>query len=352
MIGRGAACSTAVMLLFLSAPAAAHNERALHALTVLDEVEPDVSGLEVRVVHLGGPALAVTNRTDEVLIIEDPQGEPFLRIGPNNTEMNFSSPAAYRSITPDSDRVPPRTGLASRPSWVVVSSQPSWTWFDPRLRHSQSDAKWSVPMRLEGEAVSVMGGYESLHGHGHFVSSLTDPGVEGLELRLAQGPIPALFVRNETQQVLHVAGRAGEPMLRIGPNGVAANVRSPSYYTSAALTIAQVPEFADASARPRWRSVSSQPVWAWLEYRASVAPELQQRDSLGSARATVLAWNSPMSLGTDSLDVSGTVEWLPPSSPSVSAGGGMSLTPWWIATALFVGMGVVFSTRRRNAVVA
>jgi hypothetical protein len=351
MIGRAAACAVAAILL-LPPSVNAHEEMALHALTVLDSVEPRVPGLEVKVAHLGGPALVVRNETDEALTVVDPWGEPFLRIAPDGVRMNFASPFSYRSLKPGGS-VPP-AGVAPREGrdWVQVSKGSSWSWFDPRLVTGQSKTQWSLPMSIGGNEVIARGGFESLHGHGHFRSNLDAPAIDGLELRLAEGPVPALFVRNETGRMLFVEGRSGEPMLRIGPDGVEANLRSPSYYTSAALTIASVPSMADATADPRWRQVSSQPVWAWLEYRAAVDTEMQQRDELGAERRTISQWVSPMTLAGRPLEVGGSVEWLPPATPGSRQPGPNNLLPWWIASALMVGGGLIFSTMRRNAAIA
>jgi hypothetical protein len=349
MIGRAAACGAAMVLVLFSTPAPAHEEMALHALTVIDSVTPAIDGLDVRVVHLGGPALVVENETGELLRVFDGGGEEFLRIGPRGVYMDSASPMAYRSLKPGGSAVPPDVRTRGRSRWVKVSGDPAWTWFDPRLVYDQTDPKWEVEMVLGDTEITARGGYESLHGHGHFRTSLEPPAVEGLEMRLAEGPVPALFVRNETGRVLEVAGQAGEPMLRIGPKGVEANKLSPSYYTSAAQTIASVPRFADAGAAPVWKRLSSQPVWAWLEYRASLGPELQQRELLGEERSVVLEWEAPITLGGRPLDVRGQVEWLPPATTGGAPAGGTSLTPWWLATAAFVGAGVVFSSLRRNA---
>jgi hypothetical protein len=347
-----AACCAVAATLLLSVPAGAHEEMALHALTVLDAVEPGVSGLEVRVVHLGGPALVVRNETAGVLTVLDATDRPFLRIESTGVRMNVRSPFAYRSLNPADDVMSPHLGAGSRPRWVEVSGESSWTWFDPRLVYDESGADWVVPMRFGGRDLVARGGFESLHGHGHFRSLLAAPEIAGLEMRLAEGPVPALFVRNETGRVLLVRGRAGEPMLRIGPKGVEANLRSPSYYTSAAQTIARVPRRADVSASPRWKRVSMQPVWAWLEYRAAVDPEMQQRDLLGSDRRTILDWESPMMLAGRPLEVSGTVEWRPPVTPTSSPSGENNLVPWWVASAVMVAAGLMFSSARRKAAVA
>jgi hypothetical protein len=351
MFVRAAACGAVAVLVFVSPPARAHEERALHALTVLDAVSPEEPGLEVRVVHLGGPALVVRNETDRTLEVFDRRATPFLRISSSGVEMNAGSAFAYRSINPDNDVVPGNVGNGPRVRWVNVSTDSTWTWFDPRLIFS-NEGSWSVPMRLGNENVIAQGGFESLHGHGHFRSVLDPPSIAGLELRLAEGPVPVLFARNETGEVLLVRGRNDEPMLRIGPAGVEANLRSPSFYTSAAQTIARVPRTANANAPPRWESLSSQPVWAWLEYRAAVPPEMQQREELGTARATIVEWDSPMELGGRPIDVGGAVEWLPPATPAANPSTTSNLLPWWIATALMVAAGLAFSTRRRNAAVA
>ena len=352
MIRRAAACGGAVALLLLSLPAHAHEEMALHALTVLDAVEPNVPGLEVSVTHMGAPALVVRNRAGRTLSVLDAEGEGFLRIGAEGVRMNVESPLAYRSLNPYNDVVPPdvRSGAPSR--WVRVSKEPAWTWFDPRLSFDRTDSGWTVPMALGGRALVVRGSYESLHGHGHFQSVLDPPEVDGLEIRLVEGPVPALFVRNDTGEQLRVQGQAGEPMLRIGPQGVEANLRSPSYYTSAAQTIAPVPSTADAAAEPRWKKVSAQPLWAWLEYRAAVQPEMQQRDVLGNVQTTVLEWDSPMVLGGSALDVKGRVEWLPPRTAATVPEDRTNLTPWWIAAVVIVGGGLAFGSIRRNAALA
>ena len=352
MPSRLAAILAALALLSIAQPARAHEEMALHALTVLDSVEPSIDGLEVRVTHLGAPALAVRNETGGVLTVFDEADKPFLKIGPEGVRMNVASPFSYRALNPFNDTIPPDVKQGRQPSWVRVSTDANWTWFDPRLLFDESDRQWSVPMTMGATALIARGGFESLHGHGHFRSIIEPPEVSGLEMRLSEGPIPALFVRNETGEVLEVRGQAGEPMLRIGPKGVEANLRSPSYYSSAAQTIAPVPPSADAGARPQWKSVSEQPVWAWLEYRAAIPPELQQRDALGEERSTVLEWESPMRLDGEALAVTGRVEWLPPRAPAPEPTGSTDLLPWWIAAAAIVGGGVAFSTLKKRAVLA
>lgn len=321
------AAAVAVAIAFVSVPVArAHEEHALHALTVIDAVAPNVEGIEVRMVHLDSPALVIRNDTDRVLTVLGEKGEPFLQIGPQGVRANAESPTTYVSSAPRRETVPPDVTASARPEWVVFSESSSWTWFDPRLRFDPKRQSWEVPLMLEGQPIVVSGGFESLEGHGHFVTQMEPPDVEGLDLRLTQGAIPAIYVRNDTGEVLSVPGDAGEPFLEIGPDGVTANLRSPTYYTSGSTAILKVPPKADASAKPQWKKVSPHPVWAWLERRAAVPAELYQRDELGDEQRSVLEWTTDYTLGGEPLPVAGTVDWIPPRAAASDADG--SGPPW------------------------
>ena len=332
---RTATLAALTIALLAAAPVSAHEEHALHELTVIDSVSPNIEGIEVRVVHLDAPALVVRNDTDEVLTILGEKGEPFLQIGPTGVRANAESPTTYRSAAPNREVVPPDVKASARPSWVVFSEEASWTWFDPRLRFSKGKTSWEVPFMLGGQPIMATGGFETLQGHGHFITEMESPEIEGLDLRLTQGAIPAVFVRNDTGEVLTVPGDADEPFLQIGPDGVLANLRSPTYYTSGSTAILKVPPIADASAEPRWEKVSRIPVWAWLERRAAVPAELYQREQLGNERRTILEWTSEYTLGGEPLSVTGHVDWVPPSASGVDLEK-KSDTPWLLIAAVAV----------------
>jgi hypothetical protein len=324
------------LLLLVGVPAAsAHDERALSALTVIDSVQPNIDGLEVRVVHLGAPALVVRNNNESTVTVTGVRGEPFLRIGPRGVRMNASSPTAYLSLDPSATAVPPKDRLGTRPSWITVSKARTWSWFDPRIRYDRRDPTWQVPMSAGHRKVVVAGGFEPLQGHGHFLTRIQAPAVPDLQIRLVEGPVPALFVHNDTGETLLITGSEGEPMLRIGPDGVRANLRSPSYYTEAAQGILPVPSSADPLAPPEWTKVSDQPVWAWLEHRAVVPASDQERDLLGKKPATILTWRTPMTLGDRELMVRGHVNWVPPATVShATIGDGGGLPTWLFVAAL------------------
>lgn len=331
---RLAAVAAGVTVLASAIPSYAHEENALQALTVIQSVTPQVDGIEVRIVHMDSPALVITNETPEVVTVFGEKGEPFLQIGPDGVRANVESPTTYRSAAPRRDVSPPDVDPQAKPEWSRFSEELSWTWFDPRLRFEPGTSSWQVPITIGDREGVIDGGYEALQGHGHFITKLEPPDVEGLDLRLTQGLIPAVFVRNDTGEILEVAGDAGEPFLEIGPDGVRANLRSPTYYTSGSTSILKVPAIADSAAAPRWSEVSSVPVWAWLERKAAVPAELYQRSELGNERRTVLEWTSDYVLGGEPLAVQGRVEWVPP------AGGVPTPTddgiPWYLTAGVTI----------------
>lgn len=332
-IARSFVVAVVIALLCATVPAFGHEEHALHGLTVLDSVEPEIEGIDVRIVHLDAPALVVTNDTEDPITILGSKGEPFLEIGPDGVRANVESPDTYLSIAPRREIVPLDVKATDPPRWALFTEERSWTWFDPRLRFEQGRTSWEVLAEHGGRSITIEGSFESLQGHGHFVTEMESPDIEGLDLRLTQGPIPAVFVRNDTGEEMEIPGDADEPFLRIGPGGVMANLRSPTYYTSGANTIAQVPDTADAGASPKWKKVSSHPVWAWLERRAAVPAEMYQRDALGTERRTVLEWTADYRLGGEPLPIQGNVDWIPPAQSTDDGDGSV---PWVLAAAVGV----------------
>ena len=320
--------AAAVTVLAVATPSYGHEENSLEAFTFIQRVTPEMTGVEIRIVHLDSPALVLTNETSEVITIFGERGEPFLQIGPDGVRANIESPTTYRSAAPRRDISPADIDPQAKPEWSRFSEEPSWTWFDPRLRYEPGKRSWRVPFTIGDREGTIDGGYETLQGHGHFITELEPPNVEGLDLRLTQGLIPAVFVRNDTGDILEVTGDAGEPFLEIGPEGVRANLRSPTYYTSGSTSILKVPATADAAAEPRWSEVSAVPVWAWLERKAAVPAELYQRAELGSERRTVLEWTSNYELGGEPLAVQGHVEWVPPAGGVPTATG--EGPPWYL----------------------
>ena len=64
---RTLAALAAAVIALVPLRALAHEEHALHSLTVIDSVSPTIEGLEFRIVHLDAPALVVRNDTSQTL---------------------------------------------------------------------------------------------------------------------------------------------------------------------------------------------------------------------------------------------------------------------------------------------
>jgi hypothetical protein len=325
-----AAAITAAAALLLPAGAVAH-EPGIPTVAVLDRVAPSVRGLHVRVVQSVSPAMEVRNATGRDLEVVGPSGEPFLRFNRGLVQRNTLSPAAAASTDPLGLRPRP-SGLdaTAPPMWTTVATSDTWRWFDPRL-HAPAGSRWIVPLRAGSRDVLVSGHIERLGEHGHLRTVLDriSPKPPGLELRVLEGRIPALFVRNTTSATLEVPGDRGEPFLRIGPGGVSGNERSPSYYLAGSREIRPVPPEADPAAEPQWVQLSAQPVWAWLEYRARVPGNGREPFVLGPRRRTVLRWTTPAMLGAEPLRVAGHVEWVPARAKAARA--------WWPVPAAIAG---------------
>ena len=332
----------------------AHQETALHALAVVKDVSPSVDGLEIRVAQLTAPVVIATNRTDEALVIQGVDGEPFLRLRRGKVEANLRSPTSYRAADPTGERPLPE-GLRPElePRWTLLARRSTWSWFDPRIEYRRgAHNDWSIPGTLGAQALTISGGFEAMEGHGHFSTQLDNtPEADGLEIRMFDGLVPGMLARNTTDEILRIPGRQGEPFLEIGPKGVFGNERSPDFYVSGGQTVRRVPAIADPTAPPRWERLSSEPVWSWLEYRARLPARSHQRADLGTARHTVLSWSTPVTLGDEPFEIEGHVEWIPPRIERAVASSGDGLLQRWgrpLLLALIVGALTVLALKLRS----
>jgi hypothetical protein len=124
-----------------------------------------------------------------------------------------------------------------------------------------------------------------------------------------------LQVENTGDDDLVVPGYDGEPFLRVGPQGVFQNVRSPATYLNADRNgTGEIPPEADPRAAPEWRRVTTTPRWQWHDHRIhwmapTRPPQVQRQPDVAQ---TVLEWQVPFGLAGQDLAVQGVLRWIPP----------------------------------------
>jgi hypothetical protein len=161
------------------------------------------------------------------------------------------------------------------------------------------------------------------------------PHVPGLDLRILDlGTKVELTNHGRTDVV--VLGYEGEPYLRVGPDGVFENRRSPATYLNRATTItSKPPASANASAPPEWRRVSSDSTARWHDHRAhfmgTADPPEVARDP--GTRHVVDNFRIPLRVGSEAVVARGQIVYQPPPSP----------WPWVIGAVLLAALVVVLA---------
>ncbi|MEE6257961.1 hypothetical protein [Plantactinospora sonchi] len=151
------------------------------------------------------------------------------------------------------------------------------------------------------------------------VGGLT-PAVPGLRVRVVEGGA-RLELENRTGRTIEVLGYAGEPYLEVRPDGVYENANSPATYLNRTLDGGTPPPGTDPTRPPDWRRVDTEPVVRWHDQRTrwledgppprvAAAPDRPQR---------VRDWQVPLRDGSTTIELRGTLDWVPPPDP----------LPWW-----------------------
>jgi hypothetical protein len=156
-----------------------------------------------------------------------------------------------------------------------------------------------------------------------------------------------LLLANESGATVIVLGYDGEPYLKVTPEAVFQNIRSPAAYLNEdRYADVDLPPIVDSSAPPEWRQVADEPRAEWHDHRihwmSAVAPPVVQDDP-GSAHR-ILDWEVPLEVDGDAVTVSGTLDYSP-----VDVGG---LSPVLLAppvAAVLAGAGVWWLRRRHAA---
>ena len=157
-------------------------------------------------------------------------------------------------------------------------------------------------------------------GATNFITTLreVEPAVDGVRVEVIELG-SRIQVENRADTDLVVLGYQDEPYLRIGPEGVFENRRSPATYLNAERQGGgSVPGTADPKAEPQWAKVSSGQVARWHDHRAhwmgEQDPPAVRRD--GSKRHVIIPeWVIGMRLGSRTIEAKGDLVWEPGPSP-------------------------------------
>lgn len=144
------------------------------------------------------------------------------------------------------------------------------------------------------------------------------PAVEGIDVRVLEVG-SRIELRNRTAEDVVVLGYRDEPFLRVGPDGVFENVRSPSTYANADRQgRTEIPKSADPDAEPEWRKVSDGSTARWHDHRAHwMGNEDPPAVAADRSRSQVVipGWVIPMDLDGRRIEVTGDLTWVPGPSP-------------------------------------
>jgi hypothetical protein len=153
------------------------------------------------------------------------------------------------------------------------------------------------------------------------------PPAPGLQVRVREAGDKLELTNSSGREVL-VLGYSQEPYLRVGPDGVFENRRSPTSWANRSLSpVGKAPESYDPAAPPEWDRISSGTVAVWPDQRSrwvnpSDPPEV--RRARGQRHLVVPSWRIPLRQGEQTLLITGTVTWVPGPSP----------LPWVLVAAL------------------
>jgi len=138
-----------------------------------------------------------------------------------------------------------------------------------------------------------------------------------------------LELRSNTAEDVEVRGYSGEPYLKVTPEGVWTNTRSPATWLNATADgTSPVPASArvDTAAAPEWKKVGSEPIVRWHDHRShwmSAGPPPAVTADPDSPHR-IAPWSVVLVVAGDRVTVSGTLDYEPPPTTAL----------WWAGVVL------------------
>jgi hypothetical protein len=342
------------------APAAAH-EADPRIVTTLDEVTPALPADVVVQVQAGiATQLVASNPTATVLEVLGTSGRPFLRISAAGVQADVGAEEFFTTSNPNG--AAPSTAQDGPVRWVPISRGSSWGWYDHRLhpeelsapQDEQREARlggFEVPLRYGAQEVTARGTIRFRPLLGTFLVS-ADPAPADLTVQALPGRLPGLFLAAPAGTDVAVAGRDGEPFLRITDAGVEVNQRSRTHVEDrqARGEVAGPP-----STTPAFRLVApGTRSYTWLDARLRYPADLPPEPALRAAGPTRLEqWRVPVQVAGRPAALTGAISWVPEAAAAAQVSGtadeGRSLLlPLLGGGALVVLLGAVVALRTRR----
>lgn len=353
--------------------AAAH-ETARTLAPVIDGFRPAVDGVEATVqASQDATLLALEPAAGVVVEVLDDEGVAWARITSGVVEVDVTS-RAFHAATNAGGSVPAALGEPDQP-WVEVARDGRFQWFEHRLHPAalavdpavlssnepQDVASWSVPLRVDGDAVALEGRLRHVPVTGRLEPRLQD-GRElapGVVIEVAPGPVPAFFLRNDSDQPVTVLSREGSPYVVLDGRGARVNTASATWaeQPQAALFGAAGAAGGAGTDGPVYEHVSATPSHSWLDARAALPGVVPSVDVRASGReVTVREWSIPVQVGDELVTVRGELVWVPLAAQEAAETGVERLlpsVPLEYAVAALVGVVLlVVRVRRRQGTTA
>lgn len=291
--------------------------------TVLAPLPAALSGLHIELRRTLAPQLLISNPTDRRLKVMDGDGRAFLKIGAGNVRADFGNASFHRSNTLMAAGAF-SADASKKPHWQTVAADPSWGWFDLRLRtdnvtvpHKIVDTgkratvgHWSIPVQLGDTRTAIRGQFAFVPTpQGIAEARVVDTGLPdnaALVRALTGSTQPGLFMSYHGTQPLIVSGRHGEPLFRFSGDHVEANRHSSTWAT---ITPAGSPDYQPAAPGqpPSWAQVSTSASYGWIEPRAVYRGAVDNPDE----SSVVKHWRVPITVGDQASAIQGVTEWRP-----------------------------------------
>jgi len=345
-------------------PAAAHVAQSGVEAT-LDSPAAPTPGMTVRVDHSLVDRVVVTVRSGPVVVIDGPDGQPFLRVGPTGVEARLDSVGWLTAervdlpgrLRPFAGPVPVLSAAPPGPGWVQVTDDPSWGWPDPRLRPTDAagtaidHGRWRIGATVGARSTALSGHLRRVAITGEWESSVDPPTVAatpGLAVATVDARAPSLVASYDGPGEVVVLGAGGEGLVRFGAEGVEVNVASPTWaVTSTQAGVAPVPPIG-ATVAARWQAAGpgARP-FQWIEPRL----DYPVRAPGGALPTPVVVgrWTVPILVDGAPAVLSGTIAW---QSYGPTSGTGVlsaPLTQGVVVALAAVVLGVAVVWRRRRA---